>query len=401
MSKIEAGKTELHITDIDLKLMLNTLNAMLVMKAKSKNLELIIDCARNVPDYICTDESKLRQVLINLIGNGIKFTQTGSVTLRISQQHIGTTSNCDLKFAVEDTGTGIAPEEINQIFKPFNQSETGRQSKQGTGLGLPISKRFVELMGGELKVKSEVGQGSIFSFNILAQLSNKAKIHLKSTRLVKSLAPHPSKYRILAVDDVWQSRLLIVKLLGQVGFEVKEAENGQQAVEQAQQWQPDLILMDMRMPIMDGYEATRQIRAMKNSCKIIALTASAFISKQKQTIDAGCDDYLRKPFPEHELFAKIQENLPVEYIYQDDSNNLEHDLTETASFQLTSKSLKVMPDNWLEQLQQAAGELDEIRLTELIDQISDEHHHIAQQLADLVNNFQFERIFELIQSSKF
>lgn len=405
MSKIEAGKTELHITDVDLKLMLDTLNAMLSIKANRKNLQLIINCDDNVPDYICTDESKLRQVLINLIGNGIKFTQTGRITLRVSQQNIGATSHCDLKFAVEDSGAGITPEEISQIFKPFNQSKTGRQSKQGTGLGLPISKRFVELMGGELKVESEIGHGSIFSFNILAKLSSKSKIHLKPTKVIKSLAPNQPKYRILAVDDIWQSRLLMVRLLGQVGFEVKEAENGQQALELAQQWQPDLILMDMRMPIMDGYEATKQIREIGNPCKIIALTASAFISKQKQTIDAGCDDYLRKPFPEHELFAKIQENLGVKYIYQHESDLLQqkHPITEdkpqeSESFQLTAKSMQVMPDSWLQELKQAAGELNESKLAALIQQIPDKYTYLAQSLTNLVDNFQFEQIFELVNA---
>ena len=398
MSKIEAGKTELHLTNVDLKLMLTTLDAMLGIKAKSKNLELIIDCGRNIPDYICTDESKLRQVLINLIGNGIKFTQTGSITLRVSQQNVDATSNYDLKFEVEDTGAGIAPEEINQIFQAFSQSETGRQSKQGTGLGLPISKRFVELLGGELKVESEIGQGSVFSFNIIAKLSNRSNIELTPAKAVKSLAPNQPTYRILAVDDVWQSRLLIVKLLTQVGFEVKEAENGQQACELAQQWQPDLILMDMRMPVMDGYESTRQIRRMRNQCKIIALTASAFVSKQKETIDAGCDDYLRKPFPENELFAKIQANLGVEYIYQDGFDNVvENNLKESQLFQLTSESLKVMPDSWLQELKQAAGELDESKLEELIQRISDEYSHVAQSLTNLVDNFQFEQIFDLVE----
>lgn len=400
MSKIEAGKTELHIADVDLRLMLETLEAMLGIKAKAKNIDLTIDCAANIPNYICTDESKLRQVLINLISNAIKFTQIGGVAVRVSQQKIDE-SNCSLKFTVKDTGAGIAPEELDQIFKAFSQSETGRQSKQGTGLGLPISKRFVELMGGELTVQSQVGRGSTFSFHIVSKISDCSAIEL-GPKTVKSLAPNQPKYRILAVDDVWQSRLLIVKLLTQVGFEVQEAENGKQAMELAQQWQPHLILMDMRMPIMDGYESARQIRRTGNECQIVALTASAFASKRQETINAGCNDYLRKPFKENDLFAKIKETLEVEYIYEDDLNSsgvsVDNSL-EKRSFSLTSESLKVMPDSWLQELKEAAAELDDLKIEELIQQIPDEYSDLAQSLTNLTENFQFEQIFELIKTS--
>ena len=405
MSKIEAGKTELHISDVDLMLLLSTIEAMLGIKAKAKNLQLFIETNPDVPGYICTDESKLRQVLINLIGNGIKFTQTGSVTLRVSREDITSTSQSRLKFEVEDTGAGIAPEEIAKIFQAFNQSETGRQSKQGTGLGLPISKKFVELMGGQLTVNSKLDRGSIFSFDIISHLSSKSQIDLVQPKSVVALAPNQSTYRILVVDDVWQSRRLVVKLLAQVGFEVKEAEDGKQGWEISQEWHPHLILMDMRMPIMDGYESTRQIRSAEpknisysDRIKIIALTASAFESKRAATLKAGCDDYLRKPFQERQLFAKIQQHLGVEYIYLKDSSNSSSDrqLDVTQSFEITPERLQVMPTEWLQQFKQAAAELNETKLEELIQQIPHEHSYLVQPLSDLVNNFQFERIVELI-----
>ena len=399
MSKIEAGKTELNITNIDLKLLLNTLEAMLGIKAQAKNLQLIIECDSKVNYYIRTDESKLRQVLINLIGNAIKFTQTGTVILRVTQQPVPDNSSQYIKFEVEDTGAGIAIEELSKIFQAFSQSETGRHSQQGTGLGLPISKRYVELMGGELTVRSEVGKGSIFSFDIISELGHKPPINRQIPREIQSLAPNQSNYRILAVDDIWQSRLLIVKLLTQVGFEVKEAENGQQALELSQQWQPHLILMDMRMPIMDGYESTRQIRALEasavqpiQSTKIIALTASAFESKCAATLKAGCDDYLRKPFKENELFAKIQQHLGVEYSYKKDAaTDTSDNCAETNKLSLlTSDSLKVMSNGWLQELRQAAAELDETRLAYLIQQIPEEHNHLAQSLTNLVDNLKIE-----------
>jgi len=395
MSKIESGKTEVYLSDFDLKVMLSTLEGMLGIKAKNKHLQLIIECAADVPNYICTDQSKLRQVLINLIGNGIKFTQVGKVILRVNQLKTTEASECILNFEVEDTGAGIAMGEISQIFKAFIQSELGRKSKQGTGLGLPISKRFVELMGGELNVVSEVGKGSTFSFSIRSTLTQNSQIDHTSARIVKYLAPNQPKYRILAVDDVWQSRLLIVKLLSQIGFEVREATNGKQALELSQKWQPDLILMDMRMPIMDGYESTRRIRAMEINCKIIALTASAFASKQEETIEAGCNDYLRKPFKENDLFAKLQEYLAVKYIYQEDTEHNTDDLSKIQSIKLTSESLKIMPDSWSQKLKQAAEELNENQLNKLIQEIPEEYSDVANALSNLANNFLFEQILDI------
>ena len=305
---------------------------------------------------------------------------------------------------MEDTGAGIAPEEIGHIFQAFNQSETGRQSKQGTGLGLPISRKFVELMGGKLTVESQVDRGSIFRFNIIADPIENKNQQLAVSKLVTALAPSQSKYRILIVDDVWQSRLLIIKLLGQIGFEVREAENGQQALELARQWQPHLIFMDMRMPVMDGYESTMKIREAEKSqnnstvpMKIVALTASAFESKRSQTIAAGCDDYLRKPFKEDRLLAKIQEHLGVEYIYQEDSLNSETEQSPKRQFTpLTAESLKIMPETWLQEFKLAAEELDETKLIDAIALIPPQGDLLKASLMDLVENFQFETIVKLI-----
>ncbi|MEM8719840.1 MAG: DUF3365 domain-containing protein, partial [Cyanobacteria bacterium P01_G01_bin.39] len=407
MSKIEAGKVELHLTDVDLKLLLSVLEAMLRVNAKAKNLQLVIDCAATVPNYIRTDESKLRQVLINLIGNAIKFTDSGRVTLRVSQKDYRAASQdsleCNLKFEVEDTGAGIAPEEISKIFQAFGQSQTGRKSKQGTGLGLPISQKFVELMGGQLTVSSEVGRGSVFSFDIIASLSHKSQVKSVSSQSVIALANNSFKPRILIVDDVWQSRLFVLKLLSQVGFEVQEAENGKQALNLATTWQPHLILMDMRMPVMNGYESTKKIRLAEQnsefaSTKIIALTASAFASKQAQTIAAGCDDYLRKPFKENQLFAIIQKHLAVKYIYQQLDTDHAFTKQETGEIlPLTSDALNVMPEPWLQEFKLAAAELNDARLENLIQQIPIEHNSLAQSLIDLVHNFQFEKLIDLVR----
>ena len=399
MSKIEAGKTTLNLNDFDLYLLLNSLEDMLQVKAQRKNLQLIFEHSPEVPQYICTDEGKLRQVLINLIGNAIKFTATGSVvvnTFLISREQ----NHATIQFRIKDTGTGIAKEELEQIFQVFTQSETGRQSKEGTGLGLPISQQFVELMGGELKVNSILGTGSVFSFQIQCRLSNEGKISTPSTQTIIAIAPGQPTYRILVVEDNWQSRLLMVKLLTKVGFAVETAENGEEAIRIWETWQPHLIWMDMRMPVMDGYAATKYIKQQPEgeNTPIIALTASAFEEKRAEVMAAGCDGFLRKPFKEYELFTKMGEYLGVEYLEEGKSDDVTAETEESVlSSSLTPESLQVMPSEWLAQLHQAASELDEEQILTLIAEIDPEYGDLARALRDLVNNFQFERIVMLTQ----
>ena len=399
MSKIEAGKTTLNLNDFDLYLLLDSLEEMLRVKAQGKNLQLIFEHSPEVPQYVCTDEGKLRQVLINLIGNAVKFTATGSVvvnTFLISREQ----NHATIQFRIKDTGAGIAEEELEQIFQVFTQSETGRQSKEGTGLGLPISKQFVELMGGRLKVNSILGKGSVFSFQIQCQLGNEGKICTPSTHKIIAIAPGQPTYRILVVEDNWQSRLLMVKLLTKVGFEVETAENGEEAIRIWEKWQPHLIWMDMRMPVMDGYAATKYIKKQPQgeNTAIIALTASAFEKKRAEVMAAGCDSFLRKPFQEHELFAKMSQYLGVEYLEEGNSENLTGETEESASSSpLTPESLQVMPSEWLAKLHQAASGLDEEEILTLIEEIDSEYGDLAKALRDLVNNFQFESIVMLTQ----
>jgi len=210
-------------------------NEMLALKAESKGLQLIIERDRNLPRYIHTDDKKLRQILINLLGNGIKFTHQGTVTLRVREQPGNEQNQTDktqvIAFEIEDTGTGIAPEEIDSLFQVFTQTETGKESQEGTGLGLSISKKFVELMGGEIAVTSQSGKGTVFAFKIQAQAAEGTLVQSQqSTRRVIGLQPQQQEYRILAVDDRLENRQLLVKLLQPIGFQVQEAANGQEAL---------------------------------------------------------------------------------------------------------------------------------------------------------------------------
>ncbi len=267
LSKIEAGRTTLNETNFDLYCLLEELQDMFQLKANDKGLRLLFDRSPDVPQYLRTDEVKLRQVLINLLNNAIKFTQQGSVSLKVKNQKskvkIETqASNYQLHFEVEDTGLGIAPDELDNLFQAFVQTKTGQESHQGTGLGLVISHQFVKLMGGEIIVNSVVSKGTTFKFDIKVSVVDGKDVESKQpSRRVIALEPNQPRYRLLVVDDKWDNRQLLIKLLKPLGFEVEQASNGQEAVEIWENWQPHLIWMDMRMPVMDGFEATKQIRA--------------------------------------------------------------------------------------------------------------------------------------------
>ena len=405
MSKIEAGQVTLNENRFDLYQLLEDIEEMLRFKATGKGLQLVFERAADVPQYIEADESKLRQILINLLGNAVKFTNEGSIYLRAKLGNIKQDQFL-INFEVEDTGSGIAPEEIPTMFDPFVQTETGRKSMQGTGLGLPISRQFVRLMGGDITVKSQLGKGTIFTFDI--KVKQVDTIQVKSTlapKQVIGLQPNQPTYRILIVEDIEENRLLLAKLLKPLGFEVQEAVNGEEAIALWSTWQPHLIWMDMRMPIMDGYEATKQIKALQpqrltreNIPKtvIIALTASAFEEEQLSMISSGCDDLVRKPFQESELFEKMAQYLGVRYIYADDNQPIS--INTVVPKKLQTEDLKVMPMAWIEELHQAVLCVNDDIILELVEQIPDTEAALAESLIDLVNNFRLDLILELAET---
>ncbi|HLO89296.1 MAG TPA: ATP-binding protein [Nostocaceae cyanobacterium] len=400
MSKIEAGKIELQITSFDLYGLLNTIEEMFQLKAQSKGLELIFDCAAQVPQYIVTDDIKLRQVLINLIGNAIKFTESGVVKVSITQK-----DDQELCFAVEDTGPGIASSELSNLFLPFSQTETGRNSQSGTGLGLTISRQFVQLMGGDIAVSSVLGQGSIFRFNIQIIPTNIQAISTpKPTRKVIGLAPNQPTYRILIVEDKWENRFLLQNLLAPLGFEVREAINGLEAVNLLDTWLPDLIWMDIQMPIMDGYEATQRIRKKFPSAPpfIIALTASAFKEDRSQILAAGCEDAVNKPFREETIWLKMAEYLGVQYIYEQPTPEESGQFSPLPqdSNQSIARDLANIPTELLTQICQAATQLDDELVLQLIEPISQINPAVAQFLTNLVQTFRFDQIVNLIEKYK-
>ena len=401
MSKIEIGKIKLDLTSFDLFYLLKNLEDLLNLKAISKQLKLIFDYDSHLPKYITADEVKLRQILLNLLGNAIKFTEHGQVILRVRRlenpDQERTSSAC-LLFEVEDTGPGIYPEDIQKLFNAFVQTKIA-QSHQGTGLGLTISQKFVRLMGGEITIQSIVNQGSIFRFYITVDCPEEVDISPPPPQLrIISLAPEQPNYRLLIVEDHNDSRQLLMELLLPLGFEIYQAENGQEGIAAWQRYQPHLILMDMQMPIMDGYEATKQIRTLEKQnissahlpSKIIALTASAFEEQRNQILSIGCDDFIHKPFQEEFLLNKLAEQLDVSYIYEEKIENLVIEEQQEQSL-----SLELMSDKWIVQLYMAASRCSKSQTMELISQIPELQKKQAKCLTNLVHNFDFDKIVDL------
>jgi two-component system sensor histidine kinase/response regulator len=411
MSKIEAGRTTLVEQSFDLGRLLDDLEDMFGLRASNKGLQLIFDRALDVPRYVQTDEGKLRQVLINLLGNAVKFTADGGVTLRVATKDEGRRTKeqpssvvrpSSFVFEVEDTGPGMSPEDLEKVFDPFVQTESGQASQEGTGLGLPISREFVRLMGGELTAKSELGQGSLFKFDIQIELAEASGVQPEQpTRRVVRLEPDQPVYRLLVVDDRDTSRELLVKLLTPLGFDVQTAVNGQEAVEVSGRWEPHLIWMDMRMPVMDGYEATQRIKATTKgqSTVIVALTASAFEEDHEMVLSAGCDDFVRKPFREHEIFDALAHHLGVRFVYDEEGAQPTSAQAAETEDVLSSQTMATMPVDWLARLHQAAIQADADLALELTEQIRAQHGSLADALASLINNFRFDTLMELTQPS--
>jgi two-component system sensor histidine kinase/response regulator len=421
MSKIEAGRIVLNPTPFDLHRLLQTLREMFQIRAEAKQLSLSFKVSPGLPQYVLTDEGKLRQVLINLLSNAVKFTASGSVALRVKaaarkSKHLNLENETEhsapytLYFEVEDTGKGIAPEEVGKLFQPFMQTTSGTQAREGTGLGLTISRQFVQLMGGDIHYSSVVGQGSSFHFQIQVTLANPPAEATQSfaNGRVLGLVPGQPAYRVLVVDDKQDNRDLLTQLFSTVGFETRTAVDGRAAIAEWQQWQPHLIWMDMRMPVMDGYQATQQIRNLETlstlsgqgqNTVIIALTASAFEEQRANILAAGCDDLVRKPFREQVLFDKMAEHLGIQFVYgqQPSPPGLAPQSHKGRRESLTFSNLAVMPAKWIGELHQAAVEVDADKIVQLIAQIPEADLSLAEGLTELVRHFCFDEILELTE----
>lgn len=400
LSKIEAGHITLDESSVDLIDLLQSLRQMFRQRAEAKGLQLRFELAANLPQYVVLDVKKLRQVLINLLSNAVKFTQQGEVVLQVQLIEQAETQDsilndrCLIHFLVKDTGVGIDSSEIETIFDAFMQTQAGKISPDGTGLGLTISRKFVQIMGGDISAHSTLNQGSTFAFTLPLRLARSVDVtSVPLVRQVVGLAPNQPTYRVLVVDDQPENRRLLLDFFTQIGLEVRASENGEEAVLQWQQWQPHLIWMDICMPVLDGYEATQKIREISEGHTpiIIALTAQASKEDRTLALAAGCNDYLTKPFQEEVLLSKLAEHLGLHFCTKEPPATG----VLAAAISLCPTDLLSMPSSWIEELRQAARLCDDGEIEQLIQQIPIEQTDLAQGLHQLAQDYNFKQIVDL------
>jgi PAS domain S-box-containing protein len=439
LSKIEAGRLTLDLKPFNLLDLINTLQEMFYLRAEAKDLDLRIELGE-LPPFIRSDVTKLRQILVNCLSNAVKFTETGTVTLRVNVcpaadgsraettgELAGPDSSADrpqvltLQFDVADTGIGIEPDDLEVIFDAFVQATAGRLSTEGTGLGLAISLKYATLMGGRLTATSVPGQGSCFSLwlPVTVETAPEPRSPLVD-RPVTGLRSPAADYRILVVDDQLTSRQLLALFLRRAGLKVQEAASGAEAIAYWETWQPDLIWMDIRMTGMSGYEAMHQIRQREHQAQpnaanrlpegegiipksplpIIALTAQAYQEDRDRAISAGFTDLVTKPFSATDIFEKMAVHLGLQYEYGESSPPRADDTlaAHVAGRSLSPAALQVMPPTWIANLYAAALNCSSHDVETLLGQIPNQHQALAQGLKSLLYNYEFETIIKLCQT---
>lgn len=394
MSKIEAGRATLSPSTFDLPVLLNDLEMMFRVRTNEKKLAFSVEVIGDVPRYIVADINKLRQVFINVLGNAVKFTDQGGIGVRLHADREEGTGHY-LRIEIEDTGPGISSDEQDKLFRQFEQTKTGQQTGTGTGLGLAISREFVRLMGGDITLNSQVGKGSVFVIRLpLKEGEAQAVEGKEKPRHVLRLQSGQATCRVLIADDIEDNRQLLEQLLTPVGFEIRLATNGAEAIREFEQWHPHLILMDFRMPVMDGHEAIRRIRALAGGKepRIIAVTASALDENRQDLMAIGADDFLSKPFREIELFQKIHNQVGVEYVYAEPPAGTPKD----EATELTPDSLAGWPQDVIAPMREAVITADLDQLLAKIQDIQTRDPRIAQELRRLAENFQYQKLLDLL-----
>ncbi|TLP80121.1 PAS domain-containing hybrid sensor histidine kinase/response regulator [Maribacter sp. ACAM166] len=388
MSKIELGKVTLSLNAFNFHNLLKDIHEMLRIVMADKNLQFSIDIGSDVPEIIYSDESRIRQVLFNLMGNAAKFTKKGSVRL------VAYLNENKIMIEVSDTGIGIPEDEQELIFNAFEQTDQGTKTAGGTGLGLTIGQQLARLMNGQLTVKSKIGFGSTFYFSFEYTAVKGEQIENKSTKKkVLRLAEGQTEMRVLVVDDNTENRDIIKRLLQPIGFKIKEAKNGKQAIDLYTQWGPQVILMNTIMPVMNGKEATIKIRQLKDGKDptIIAVSAGAFDDKGEDLLELGADAFVRKPFMETELLEKIKQCAKIDYEYEPIVT-----CTENKKELIDAKiELKALSDELRDNLKKSATEGDIDAIEALIDDIKVVNLPLAKYIQRLTGDFNLEKIQQL------
>ena len=398
ISRIEARRIVLEPQTCDLSALLHDLEAMLRVRTDARGLRFELTGIPGLPRYVITDENKLRQVLINLLGNAVKFTEQGSIVVEVEMQE-GTGDEMRLAVEVKDTGVGIAEGELERVFQYFEQAAGGRHSKNGTGLGLAISREYARMMGGDIIVTSQLGSGSTFRLEVDVKRGRASDLREKPRKQrVIGLEPGQFTPRILVAEDTEESRTLMVKLLEGVGFEVREAADGREAVAVFEEFQPHFIWVDIRMPVMDGLEATRRIKATPagKSTIIAALTAHALEEEREPILAAGCDDLVRKPYREQEIFEVMAHHLGVKYAYEPDPAA---DLSAKPQADLSPEDLAALPIDLRKELYEAVLRLNTSRTFESIERIAEHDASLGAALRALAESMDYHRLLVLVEET--
>ncbi|MET0043397.1 MAG: ATP-binding protein, partial [Candidatus Thiodiazotropha sp. 6PLUC3] len=394
IAKIEAGKLQLDIATFDLHILVREVSDMMGLRAQQKGLQLALDQSSDFPRYIKGDEARLRQILVNLVSNAVKFTDDGGVTIRLG---IKDNNHRHLIIEVKDTGPGISKADQEKLFEPFEQLHEGKM-QIGTGLGLSIVQHTIKLMQGEITIESDLGKGSLFHVELpltAAEETEIVQLDDKSQGEVIGLAAGEPSYRILIAEDQRDNQLLLVKLMRNINMKVKVANNGEECVEIFKQWKPDLIWMDRRMPVMDGVEATRRIRHMRDGkqVRIVAVTASAFKEQEPELIDAGIDDYIRKPFLIKDIYESLAQQLGLKFIYRKENKK-----DRESQKILTPQLLHAISEDQREALRLAVVSLDSDSINAIISRIAATESELGQVLSRLANEFDYPTILSSIEA---
>jgi PAS domain S-box-containing protein len=391
IAKIEAGRVQIKFTPFDIGAMVRDVAAMMSMRAQEKGLWLRVDQSSTFPRYVKGDMARLHQVLVNLVGNAVKFTHQGGITLRLRVKEKGRQL---VLMEVEDTGPGISMEDQKQLFKSFVQlGEVGTQ--KGTGLGLAISRQYIELMGGGIDVVSVLDKGTIFRIELPLETATNSEIASLEgpvqAREVTGVAPGQPAYRILIAEDQLENQLLLSQLMTQVGLETEVVENGQDCVKRFQEWRPHLIWMDQRMPVMDGVHATQIIRKLPHGkeIKIIAVTASVVEEERQEILSVGMDDFVRKPYQSEEIYSCLAKQLGIQYVYQPSKTGSTP--TESIMSKLAGQSAAIRNE-----LAEALESLDTERITGIIQQIEKADADLGKVLQRLAKDFDYPAILAVL-----
>jgi PAS domain S-box-containing protein len=409
MSKIEAGHISYNPSVFNFPLLIEDIKSMFTPRLEAKNLSLTLQIDPAVPEYVASDENKLKEILINLIGNAIKFTQSGGIKVSCGIQETSQTElngKTTLLLDVEDTGVGIPSEEIPKLFQIFEQTRSGSKITGGTGLGLAISRSHARLMGGDITVTSTPENGSCFHVQLTLEKAGEQEVPAPvPIRHVIGLKPGIPEVKVLIVDDLEENQVILKEFLNPIGFRTEVASDGEEAISMFLKWKPDIILMDLRMPKMDGFEASRKIKSSRagKNVQIIALTASILDMDRKKVYETGMSGFLRKPFKDYELLSIIEEQLKDRFgevfTYSEMTGNKKKARSEKTTI-LSPETVAAIPEDLILKMRKATINAEFDTLMDIIDQVEAYAPEIANNLRKLANEFQYDSLLSLFRKGQ-